>query len=270
MKKTIIVKLGGSVITRKSSLKPYVRKKLLGKIATSLKKALHNEAVQIILIHGAGSIGHQIAHAYNLSEGVNNDKKKLQGSLEIRLKNQILNARIFSTFLEHSLSVIPIHTGSAIISNTKSISSINYPLIDLSLKNNLIPILYGEMVFDTTLGMSVCSGDAIAAQLATYYQAERVVFASDVDGIYSKDPYYHADAKIIPSASIKELLSPENTSLSGSHSIDVTGGIRNKILSFQKFSSPFIKDIIIFNGLHSENFEKIFHKTPPGTKILFS
>lgn len=271
MKKTVILKLGGSVITRKNSPKPYVRKKLLGEIALHLREVLQkNTDTRIILLHGAGSVGHQIAHKYNLSEGVLGDEKKLRGSLEIRRKNQILNARIFSIFLENKLNIVPVHTGSSILSKDASIASIFYDIIDRAFLNNTIPLLYGEMTFDSTLGMSVCSGDEIAAHLSRHYQAERVIFASDVDGIFSKDPYRYPDAKKIGVISIQNLLNHNEISLSDSHSIDVTGGIRNKVDSFRKFSSSSIRDVIVFNGLETKNFKKILDNDPPGTKILFS
>ena len=270
-KKTFILKIGGSVLTKKNVQRPSVRKKLLQEIVKNLKTLLASEQnIRLILIHGAGSGGHTIAHTYNLSNGVYNDPHKRIGALKVRRANQILNEKIFSTFLDYDIPVIPLHSGSLLATRKGNITYFSHTIIDLCFKNKSIPLLYGEMVFDEESGMSVCSGDLIAFYLAEKYNASRVLFASDVEGIYSEDPFKNKNASLIKDSSLKDLVKNKNITLSGSHNIDVTGGIYNKIQSLKNNISPSIQDVIIFNGLRPENFLHITKKNPPGTKIILS
>ncbi|RLF47814.1 MAG: UMP kinase [Thermoplasmata archaeon] len=60
------------------------------------------------------------------------------------------------------------------------------------------PVIMGG----TTPGHST---DAVAAMLAREVKAERLIIATDVDGIYDKDPKKYEDAKKLDRMSIKEL-----------------------------------------------------------------
>lgn len=270
-KKTLILKIGGSVLTKKNAQKPSIRKKLLQEIVKNIKTLLIGEPnLRIILIHGAGSGGHTIAHAYKLSDGVYNDPYKRIGALKVRRANQILNEKVFSTFIDYDIPVIPLHSGSLIATKKGNIVYFSHTIIDLCFENKSIPLLYGEMVFDEESGMSVCSGDLIAFYLAQKYNASRVLFASDVEGIYSEDPFKNKNASLIKNSSLKDLIKNKKITLSGSHNVDVTGGIYNKIQSLKNNLSPSLQDVIIFNGLRPENFLSITKKNPPGTKIILS
>ena len=56
------------------------------------------------------------------------------------------------------------------------------------LANNLVPVTHGDVVFDEELGCSVASSDTIVQHLSNIFRPSHVVFVTDVDGIYDKDP----------------------------------------------------------------------------------
>lgn len=259
MKKVYILKIGGSVATQKSRNSLFVRRALLKEAARNIKKWKDaNPSVKLILVHGAGGPGHYLARKYNLRDGVGGDKKKLKGAVLSRLANQKLDLEIFDIFVQEGLMVTPVHSGSVIIQKNKKISSINTQIIEHSLKNNCIPMLYGEMVFDEQLGMSVCSGDVSAAFLARKFEVEKVFFATDVDGVFDKDPHRNKDASLIKKISLKEINSGSGIVLEESHNQDVTGGLRGKIESFKDFFSvSTLKEIVIFNGKNGDNYKKV-------------
>lgn len=267
----IILKLGGSILTYKNSSRLRIRKKLLEKITKNIQQALslHPE-IKLILIHGAGSEGHRIAKKHDLVQGTQKNHKKLLGALAIRLANQKLNAEVFSFFLQKKIPLLPLHTGTLLTAKNASSVIMKKDILDFALENNTIPLLYGEMIFDKTLGMSVCSGDLIAFHLAKLYKASRVLFASDIDGIFTSDPYKDPKAQCIQKTTLEKLLRDHHGSLKKSHNIDVTGGLGNKIFTLREIShSPSsLQDVAIFNGLKPEHFLNIFNDTPPGTHIL--
>lgn len=266
MKPLYILKIGGSVATYKNRSGALIRTPLLAKIAESIRKAQKEKKFRLILIHGAGSIGHQLAKKYNLMSGVNGDKKKLYGSLISRLANQKLNTAITEIFIEKGLNVTPAHTSSIIIQENKRLTDCNLKIIKEALSQNYIPLLYGEMVFDTKLGMSICSGDAIAPYLAKKLKAQKIFFASDIDGIFTRDPHIHKDARLIEKVSLKDI--EKNATLSKSHNIDVTSGLLGKIKSLNIASDKSIKTVEIFNGLEGKNYERaLLNKKFPHTII---
>ena len=265
----IILKIGGSVVTQKNRSELYIRKKLLLRIAKELKDTLKKDKyLKLILIHGAGSAGHQVAKRYKLEKGTGSDAKKWEGALLIRMKNQQLNLQITKIFSEAGLRISPVHTASVIVQKDGCIHTFGNEVIDEALKNDCVPLLYGEMVFDTKQGMSICSGDVSAVYLANLYNAEKILYSSDIDGLYDCDPYKNKDATLIRSVSLKEVLTDKKIDLSSSHNIDVTGGLKNKIISVGKGSiSKKLKQIIIFNGFKKGAFKKSLTGKSEGTII---
>ncbi len=239
--RTVVIKIGGSIITQKHRVGVFIRRQVLARIADECKAAIDaNPELRLIMIHGAGAGGHQIAHHYDLGGGTCNDPYKTKGALEIRVANQKLNLAISEIFLARGLPVAPVHTASAITQTNGIVNDVAYTVIDGALSSGCLPLLYGEMVYDDALGMSICSGDAIAMNLAKQYQAESVIFASDIDGIYDKDPHVHTDAQLITAVLLSDLNNNDNIALSGSHNVDVTGGLKNKIA------------VLSVGGLHKE------------------
>lgn len=242
---------------------------MLARIAKECAEALKvDNSLRLIIIHGAGSAGHQLAKKYSLENGTNGDAIKLYGSLLAQVADQKLNIKINEIFIENGLMVTPIHTASFIIQNNKIIANKNFDIIDRALELECIPIMYGEMVFDELLGMSICSGDSIAMLLSNKYKASKIIFASDIDGIFDKDPHKHKSAKLIKNTDIKSLLSDAKITLSGSHNVDVTGGLQNKIAVLaNNNTSSSLKDVVVCNGLKKGTIAKVLSGKQIGTVV---
>lgn len=254
MKPLYILKLGGSVITKKDRSGGQLRLSLIRKIAKEIKASLESQSFNLILIHGAGSVGHQLAHKYELAKGANQTKKGWKGSLISRIANQTMDVSISDIFVKNSLPVVSIHTSSVIIQTNGKISHFDLGTIKESLKQNCIPLLYGEMVLDRKLGMTICSGDAIAPYLAKKLGAQKMFFASDIDGVFNQDPHLHRNAKLIKKIRLSDI--EKKSKLTHSHSIDTTGGLLGKIKKIKEFKSSEIKSVEIFNGLEPKNYKK--------------
>lgn len=257
MKPLYILKIGGSIVTFKHKKGVSIRVALLKKIADSIKKSQKIRNFNLILIHGAGAGGHQLAKKYELEAGAEKDDKKWYGSFISRVVNQHLNNSILEIFVKKGIRAVTVNTSSVVIQEGKKIKKINLEIIKEALLQNCIPVLYGEMVFDRKLGMTICSGDAIAPYLANKFKAKKIFFASDIDGIFSKDPHLNKDAKLIEKINIKEI--DKKVNLTHSHNIDVTGGLLGKIekiKSTARFKS--LELIEIFNGFEAENYTNIF------------
>lgn len=245
-----------------------MRTGLLRKIARSIKKAREEKDFDLVLIHGAGAAGHQLAKRYGLESGVLGDENKFKGSLLCNLEIQKLDNAVFEIFISCGMGIFPVHTSSVIIQKNKKITYFDTRMIEESLRRGCPPMLYGEMVFDAVLDLSACSGDAIAVFLARKMGAEKIFFASDIDGIFDRDPHRHKDAKLVENIGLEEILNSDKIEISGSHSVDVTGGLFGKIKSLGLKHGASLETVEIFNGLDGKNFENVLlSKNFPHTVI---
>ncbi len=86
-----------------------------------------------------------------------------------------------------------------------------------------LPVSFGDVVPDLEWGWSILSADAIASTLAQAMRADRVLFVSDVPGVF--DPARLSDRVVLP---VLERGLPERLS-ARTPGADVTGGIQRKV-----------------------------------------
>lgn len=254
-KEILILKLGGSIVTLKHLGKPAIRRAHVKRIAAVIKKGYDPKKHALILIHGAGSFGHLHAHAHGLAQGTKDHPEKTFRAIENQSLDATLNSALTTIFVEAGLPVVGLPTRALVINSAGKLKVLETSSIEAALSIGAIPLLHGDMVFDTTWGLSVCSGDVLAPELARIFSAEKVFFASDVDGIFTKDPHQFTDALLIPETTLREIASGSIT-MSASHNVDVTGGLSKKFSFFQKNQT--LKNIYLFNGLIPKNFSFIF------------
>ncbi len=240
----VILKLGGSVITFKSELKkPNID--VIDRLSKEISEVINH--VKLILIHGGGSFGHPYAAEYEIHLGFK-DKSQLIGLAQTRIAMEELNQIIVNKLIEHGIPAISIQPSACIIAENDEIKSFNIDPLKMSLELGYIPVLYGDAVFDLTKGFTIISGDKIASYLAIKFNAFKIVFGCDVDGIYTSNPKRSSNAKLIKRLSIsdaKKILS----SLSFDESfIDVTGGMKNKLVESIKAVSHGC-EVLIVNAL---------------------
>jgi isopentenyl phosphate kinase len=263
-----ILKIGGSVATRKDHENLSVRTSLMRKVARALRSSLEEQPCRLILIHGSGSAGHRLAHDFDLRRGTGDDPKKIRAALLSQRANQKLDATLADIFVDVGLPVVPIHSASVIIQNDTVLERFSTDTIAHTLTHGQIPLLYGEMVPDTRLNFSICSGDTIAAFLARKFSAEKICFASDIDGIFTEDPHRFPDASLIEHLDFDQL--GARSGITGSHSVDVTGGLGGKLEKLAPLHHSSVESVEIFNGLKAEHYRNILLDIPfPHTIIRF-
>ena len=82
-------------------------------------------------------------------------------------------------------------------------------------------------------------------ELARRFRPERVVFAADVDGVFTADPKKDRSAKLLAEVSAKTVKSIDVSSRTGA---DVTGSLEAKILKMAQIAA-LSDDVRIVNGL---------------------
>lgn len=250
---TTILKLGGSIITQKAVQPPVARVDVLTDIMQGLAVAVSHSQDDVVLIHGAGSYGHAIAAAHALVRGVCGDAEKRNAAKMCQSQVATLHEIVMTAAIGQGIPVRSIKTHEVIVQTAGHISSFDMSPIHAARGAGYIPVLYGDVVPDTEWEYSICSGDTIAAHLATSLGAFRLVFASDIDGIYTADPHLYGDAILLQEILVEDIIEESIAGIGPSHHTDVTGGLYGKLQSFaHMMEASQLKEVIVYNGLQKD------------------
>jgi len=252
-----ILKLGGSVITVKA--KPYAAnadaiKRLAGEIRRANVKPL-------VIIHGGGSYGHPTAAKYRIKEGYK-DPSQTIGFSETHQAMVTLNKMVLDALLKEKVSAVTVQPSAFILTEKGRIRSMETEVILTLLKLGITPVLYGDVVLDSTLGFTILSGDQLISSLAMKLGADRIIMGIDVDGLYTADPKVDPSARLIPHLTPQELGSLQKK-MEGVQVTDVTGGMLGKIIELMPAIAQGIKAIIV-NASKPNNIYKVLK----GEKVL--
>lgn len=260
--KLVIVKLGGSVITHKTSSPPEVDKNNLSRIAEELKT--HDS--RLIIILGGGAYGHQAAHAYGYGNPTTPSSQLLKGVPHVRHNMSTLALEVESILSNTGIPGVVISPFTAVWLKDGKITDFPLSLIQKSLDSDLVVISHGDVCFDAIKGASILSGDTIAVHLARELSAAALYLGTDVDGVLEDDPRHNPQAKLIPLISNSN--KDEVLKRSGpSSATDVTGGMTKKISELITLSSSGT-EIAIFNlTVPNRLSDLILGKPTPCTRI---
>ena len=236
MKELIILKLGGSVITRKDENSPEINREILNRIAKEIAEAMSKRNFRLIIVHGAGAFGHVPAREYGLDKGVIGERQ-LQGFSITHQSMERLNYDVVEVLKTYGINAISFQPSAVGI--LKSAKLVYFPVrvIKELIKLDMVPVCYGDVLVDEDTGINILSGDHLVPYLARKLNADRVVIATDVDGVYDKNPKKNKDAKLIRKINRENI--DTISEIGTSDSVDVTGGMKRKLdelLELTKFS----------------------------------
>lgn len=233
----ILIKLGGSVITDKSEYKKFNREqtaRLCAEIAASGKG--------VLVVHGAGSYGHVLSKQYQLQHGLQ-DFRQIPAVAQVQHDVRELSLNVVEEMIKVGMPAVSVPPGSCFVMDNGRLIVDNPESIKALAHIGVMPVLFGDVVADRSKGFGICSGDQAMEALAKIFKPDRIVFVSDVDGLYTADPKKDENAKLIPEVDGKMLdrLDSELTVA------DVTGGIRGKVDEMLKICGD-SGECILVNG----------------------
>lgn len=235
---SLIVKLGGSVITDKSR-KFKVREDALNRLAKELKSTYKS----LIVIHGGGSFGHPLASKYGIDAGYK-DKSQLMGFALTHRAMQELNGKVINAMHDNDIPAVSIQPSACVIVKNGEIESIEISPIRKFLDLGIIPVLYGDTVPDMGKGMSILSGDQLAVYLGLKLSVKRVILGVDTDGVYTSDPKNNEKAELLSSIRPEDWREIKDYLSKGNHT-DVTGGMKRKVKELLKLPESGIEAQIV-------------------------
>jgi len=238
---TTIVKLGGSVITHKSTSPPRVDNQAIRRIVLELKT--HKD--QLIVVLGGGAHGHQAAHQFGFGNPTTPKEHLLAGVPAIRHNMTLLSLEIEQAMQNAAIPTVVFSPFSFVMLHNGLISTFPIEQIKKALEAGITVVTHGDVCFDDILGASILSGDTILVYLAKTLAAASVYIGTDVDGVFEADPRDNPSAKIIPvidNSNMRRVLS--GTGLS--KATDVTGGMAAKLGELTQLAGK-STEVTIFN-----------------------
>ena len=257
------LKLGGSLITDKS--RPYtLRPKVLGRLAGEIAEARSERPdLRILLGHGAGSFAHVSAQKHGTRWGVKG-QEGWAGFAQVWRDAASLNRLVMDSLHLAGLPAVAFPPSACITSDDRQIVAWNLEPLRQALEANLLPVLYGDVIFDRSLGGTIFSTEGLFAYLARRFKPERILLAGIEPGVWADYPLCE---RIIPDIQPQNL-SQINPVLEGSAATDVTGGMASKVRQMLDLAAELPGlEISIFSGEEPDRVREALGGERAGTRI---
>ena len=235
MNNMILIKLGGSIITNKDKpLSP--RRKVIENITRSLARIKE----PMIIVHGGGSYGHYWSVRYDMH--TKPKRYDLHGVAIVKNSMIELDKIILDALVKNKLNPYSLPPTDFMVGDKPVPKKVNE--ISKMAKTGLIPTTYGDALWFKNKKTYILSGDKIMTHLSKLLKPRLVIFALNVDGLYS-------DLKT------KKLISELKGEIPviSQNKMDVTGGMARKVQEATQIAKSGV-DVFFVNGNNPERIVK--------------
>jgi isopentenyl phosphate kinase len=240
MTELILLKLGGSLITDKD--KPYTPrldklKELADEIASSWTPDRH-----LVLGHGSGSFGHAAAKQFATRDGITplhlppnspnlggvsrrDEGGYWKGFAEVWFQASQLNRFVMEALRAAGIPSVALAPVSAVTSREVRVARWDLNPLQAALEAGLLPVIYGDVIFDEAIGGTILSTEDLFAHLARELKPQRILLAGLEAGVWEDFP---ARTRLVSQISLQSY-ETMRAGIVGSASVDVTGGMAAKV-----------------------------------------
>jgi isopentenyl phosphate kinase len=257
------LKLGGSLITDKNrphTHRPEVLKRLCEEIAEAFERA---PGLKLVLGHGSGSFGHVPGQQYGTRQGVHTPEE-WRGFAEVWREAARLNRLVMEALHAAGLPALAFPPSAAVTAEDGQVAAWDLAPLRTALQNDLLPVVYGDVVFDRLRGGTILSTEDLFAYLAPQLQPGRVLLAGIEPGVWADFPEC---TQLIPEIT-PDSLEAMGGSLTGARATDVTGGMASKVQQGLEIagSVPGL-EVRIFSGQEPGLVREALLGASPGTVL---
>lgn len=234
--------------------------RLAGEIQAGLAE---NPGLKILLGHGSGSYGHYSGSLHRTREGVSTPED-WAGFSEVWSDAADLNRLVMSALRKAGLPAVAFPPSASIRTRRRTIISWELSQIRSALRSGLVPVVYGDVVFDQDLGGTILSTEELFIHLAAALRPGRILLAGQDPGVWRDFPdCAHLYEEITPAD--KEGLSGK---INQSEAPDVTGGMGEKVNQMLDLISGLPElEALIFSGLEAGQIQRALAGDSPGTRL---
>lgn len=224
---TVFIKLGGSLLTDKREAEA-PRHEVITRLAAEIAQARQAQpGLRLVLGHGSGSYGHVHAKTHGTRRGAATPAQWL-GFAQTADAAARLNRIVVAALLAAGVPAWSIQPSVALRCAGGAVAAGPDSTVLAALDRGLLPVVYGDVALDSQWGGTIASTEEIFAALDGALRPARVILAGEVGGIYTADPLRDPFAQLIPTVS-PTTFAQVRAGLSGSHGVDVTGGMVAKV-----------------------------------------
>ncbi len=225
------LKLGGALLTHKDraeTLRPGVLRRLASEVASWSR--VHPG--RLVLGHGSGSFGHA---AVRTSGFLDRPEDPIRMAY-VAAAAQRLNRHVVAALLAAQLPALALPGVTWATAEAGELVEVRAELVAWLLERGFLPVVYGDAVLDRVRGGAVASTEALLVALAAILRPQRVILATDVDGVYASGSW-KADRPATDEKPL-ELITPAQRQAwtttgreadSQRDAVDVTGGMVGKV-----------------------------------------
>jgi len=268
----IFLKLGGSLITDKTRDNT-PRLAIIARLAREVKSALDGHPAKIVLGHGSGSFGHAAAKRFDTRAGVH-DQLGWRGFSEVSVAAQRLNRLMADALHLSGVPVFSVCPSASARCEDGKLGYLDIEPIQQALAHDLVPLVMGDVAFDSVRGGTIISTEEVFAYLASHLPVTQVLLAGETDGVYHTWEPKGDDARThTPARLVVPCITPDNwetmrTGVGGSHGADVTGGMAGKVRDMLALvqAHPALT-VRIFSGLADGNIMRALAGEHLGTAV---
>ena len=263
MKKLILLKIGGGVITDKS-VHYGLREDVLVRLAKEIGEARSElRDTKLIIGNGAGSFAHFSAHKYRTTEGFVDANSRI-GMGWVRHDAIKLNQIVFEQLLSASVPAFSFSPSSFMSTENGKTKTIFVESMIDAIDRGLVPLVYGDVVVDSAKGCNVYSTEKVFDELAKYFTDSyevRVIHVSSEEGVYKK-----GQASVFGKIT-KDNFTEVKEHLGGSNGVDVSGGMLHKVEECLELAKLGIESQIVSGMVSGRVKDAIMGKKVKGTTI---
>lgn len=245
-----LIKLGGSLITDKTK-ELHFRQDVMHRLAQDIASILQNHSqLQLIIGHGSGSFGHTEAHKYRTIAGVHSDEEWMGFAKVAQVASQ-LSFLVTGALLDAGVPAFRLQPSASTLVEDSNVVDMNVHNMKLALSQGLVPLVHGDVAFDTKQGGTITSTETLFTFLVKKLDVSRIILLGEVDGVFDSEQC------VIPQITPKNLDNYADA-LGRSKGVDVTGGMYQKVLDMVNLVRDYPQlSITIANGLTEDILTQI-------------
>jgi isopentenyl phosphate kinase len=276
MTELVFLKLGGSLITDKTQ--PYTPQlDMMEDLAIQIAAALRTHPnLRLVIGHGAGSFGHVPASEYRTRDGLprssplihrerdETEESYWKGFAEVWYQASTLNRFVMKALHQAQISTISLPPSSSVIASDGKVLVWETTPIRMALSARIVPVVFGDVVFDEVRGGTILSTEDLFMHLAHALSPERILLAGLEAAVWEDFPARTRRIERITPGSFTKI----SEGVGKSTGADVTGGMESKVNQMlalvQKNSELTVQ---IFSGGEPDNIVRALAGEQVGTLI---
>ena len=238
MKELVFLKLGGSLITDKTQ--PYTpRLDVIEDLALQIATTLQSQPdMRLVIGHGAGSFGHVPASEYHTRDGLpprstplahrqrdEGEDNYWKGFSEVWYQASALNRFVMKALHKAEVQAISLPPSSSVISSDGHVSVWETTPIRMSLSSGIVPVVFGDVVFDEIRGGTILSTEDLFMHLARALSPDRILLAGLEAAVWADFPARTRKIDLVTPNTFEEI----STGIGKAVGADVTGGMESKV-----------------------------------------